>query len=66
MDDLLISEELTRELISWVLEYVNSVDLFKGPSLREDKKFKHNQTGALLAKKVQIELDAPVIFNPLT
>ncbi len=66
MDDLLISEELTRELISWVLEYLNSVDLFKAPSQPEDKKIKHNQTGALLAKKVQIELDVPVIFNPLT
>ena len=39
---------------------------FKASSLPEDKKIKHNEIGELLAKKVQIELGVPVIFNPLT
>jgi len=66
IDDLPLTEELDRELTSWVLDYQNSVDLFKAPSLPEDKKIKHNEIGELLAKKVQIELGVPVIFNPLT
>ncbi|PGZ90449.1 hypothetical protein [Bacillus sp. AFS029533] len=66
IDDFKISEELYRELISWVLDYQKSVDLFKAPALPEDKKVKHNEKGTLLAKKVQIELGVPVIFNPLT
>ncbi|MFB7141269.1 hypothetical protein ACFCYN_16590 [Gottfriedia sp. NPDC056225] len=66
IDDFQISEELYRDLISWVHDYQNSVDLFKAPSLPEDKKVKHNEKGVLLAKKVQIELGVSVIFNPLT
>lgn len=42
-DDFQISEELYRELISWVLDYQNSVDWFKAPSLPEDKKVKHDE-----------------------
>lgn len=66
IDDIPLSEELDRELTLWVLEYQNSVDLFKAPSVTADKKIKHNEKGTLLAKKVQIELGIPVIFNPLT
>lgn len=66
IDELPLTEELDRGLTSWILDYQNSVDFFKASSLPEDKKIKHNEIGKLLAKKVQIELGVPVIFNPLT
>jgi hypothetical protein len=65
IEDLKISEELQKQLVFWVQEYIKIKNLKGSPEEIMSMKLNFNKWGEMLKVKLELELAKPILFVPM-